>query len=90
MKSDTVVKSMIKQTNNPSTTGGFCIILKQFETDGALEKRLTHMPFTHAFTGSNPVRVTNLLMTETYVSVFFVRENYRMIWGFREVLAMYS
>ncbi len=26
--------------------------------DGALEKRLTHMPFTHAFTGSNPVRVT--------------------------------
>ena len=25
---------------------------------GALEKRLTHMPFTHAFTGSNPVRVT--------------------------------
>ena len=28
------------------------------KTDGALEKRLTHMPFTHAFTGSNPVRVT--------------------------------
>ena len=26
--------------------------------DGALEKRLTHMPFTHAFTGSNPVPVT--------------------------------
>lgn len=25
---------------------------------GPLEKRLTHMPFTHAFTGSNPVRVT--------------------------------
>ena len=25
---------------------------------GSLEKRLTHMPFTHAFTGSNPVRVT--------------------------------
>ena len=28
------------------------------KTDGALEKRLTHMPFTHAFTGSNPVQVT--------------------------------
>ena len=28
------------------------------KTDGALEKRLTHMPFTHAFTGSNPVPVT--------------------------------
>ena len=28
--------------------------------DGALEKRLTHMPFTHAFTGSNPVRVRNV------------------------------
>lgn len=28
--------------------------------NGALEKRLTHMPFTHAFTGSNPVRVTNM------------------------------
>ena len=27
-------------------------------TNGALEKRLTHMPFTHTFTGSNPVRVT--------------------------------
>ena len=26
--------------------------------DGALEKRLTHLPFTQAFTGSNPVRVT--------------------------------
>ena len=25
---------------------------------GLLEKRLTHMPFTHAFTGSNPVQVT--------------------------------
>ena len=25
---------------------------------GRLEKRLTHMPFTHAFTGSNPVPVT--------------------------------
>ena len=25
---------------------------------GPLEKRLTHMPFTHALTGSNPVRVT--------------------------------
>jgi hypothetical protein len=25
---------------------------------GPLEKRLTHMPFTHTFTGSNPVRVT--------------------------------
>ena len=25
---------------------------------GSLEKRLTHMPFTHAFTGSNPVQVT--------------------------------
>ena len=29
---------------------------------GALEKRLTHMPFTHAFTGSNPVRVTMLMI----------------------------
>ena len=28
---------------------------------GALEKRLTHMPFTHAFTGSNPVQVTNFI-----------------------------
>ena len=28
---------------------------------GPLEKRLTHMPFTHAFTGSNPVRVTIIL-----------------------------
>ena len=27
---------------------------------GPLEKRLTHMPFTHALTGSNPVRVTTL------------------------------
>jgi hypothetical protein len=25
---------------------------------GPLEKRLTHLPFTQAFTGSNPVRVT--------------------------------
>ena len=30
----------------------------KFNIHGALEKRLTHMPFTHAFTGSNPVRVT--------------------------------
>ena len=29
--------------------------------DGPLEKWLTHMPFTHAFTGSNPVRVTNFI-----------------------------
>ena len=28
------------------------------QVNGALEKRLTHMPFTHTFTGSNPVRVT--------------------------------
>ena len=27
---------------------------------GGLEKRLTHMPFTHTFTGSNPVSVTML------------------------------
>ena len=33
---------------------------------GPLEKRLTHMPFTHAFTGSNPVRVTitNVLIAQ--------------------------
>lgn len=30
----------------------------KLKVNGALEKRLTHMPFTHAFTGSNPVRVT--------------------------------
>ena len=35
----------------------------QYFTDGALEKRLTHMPFTHTFTGSNPVRVTILKST---------------------------
>ena len=31
---------------------------------GQLVKRLTHMPFTHTFTGSNPVLVTNLIITE--------------------------
>ena len=29
--------------------------------DGPLVKRLTHMPFTHTFTGSSPVRVTTLV-----------------------------
>ncbi len=44
-----------------------------YSADGALEKRLTHMPFTHAFTGSNPVRVTiRRLRPETVF--FFVYE----------------
>ena len=31
---------------------------RKSHNSGGLEKRLTHMPFTHAFTGSNPVSVT--------------------------------
>ena len=34
------------------------VLMKNEGQQGSLEKRLTHMPFTHAFTGSNPVRVT--------------------------------
>ena len=41
--------------------------------DGALEKRLTHMPFTHAFTGSNPVRVT-ILSVGLYIRLFFYKK----------------
>ena len=37
---------------------------------GRLEKRLTHMPFTHAFTGSNPVRVT-IFQTKSERTSFF-------------------
>ena len=33
-------------------------IMKKQSINGLLVKRLTHMPFTHAFMGSNPVRVT--------------------------------
>ncbi len=36
------------------------IIIYAIVENGPLEKRLTHMPFTHALTGSNPVRVTIL------------------------------
>ena len=39
---------------------------------GPLEKRLTHMPFTHAFTGSNPVRVTKCKQTKHYVLLYRV------------------
>ena len=39
---------------------GFKSLLLRHLFYGPLEKRLTHMPFTHAFTGSNPVRVTIL------------------------------
>ena len=39
--------------------------------DGALEKRLTHMPFTHALTGSNPVRVTNMTAKKVLRAFFF-------------------
>lgn len=34
---------------------------------------LTHMPFTHALMGSNPVRVTNLKMTQ-FGCVFFIEK----------------
>ena len=42
----------------------------KFKIYGALEKRLTHMPFTHAFTGSNPVRVTICKHNLNIVEVF--------------------
>ena len=52
------------------------IMKKQFR-NGPLVKRLTHMPFTHAFMGSNPVRVTILKFTDEKSSVFFTqRETY--------------
>ena len=38
----------------------FMCYYKRATKPGLLEKRLTHMPFTHAFTGSNPVQVTIL------------------------------
>ena len=44
--------------------------------DGALEKRLTHMPFTHAFTGSNPVQVTICkLVQDIYLGFLFCLKN---------------
>ena len=36
----------------------YTAIIQRHYKAGPLEKRLTHMPFTHALTGSNPVRVT--------------------------------
>lgn len=36
-------------------------IIKKYPTHGGLVKWLTHTPFTRAFTGSNPVPVTNIL-----------------------------
>ncbi len=39
---------------------------------GALEKRLTHMPFTHTFTGSNPVRVTISLFINLFDLIYFM------------------
>ena len=47
------------------------IMKKQFR-NGPLVKRLTHMPFTHAFMGSNPVRVTILKFTDEKSSVFLL------------------
>ena len=45
----------------------------KFHIHGALEKRLTHMPFTHAFTGSNPVRVTiEKIRSETGAFLFSI------------------
>ena len=41
-----------------SPTTGAISFYSQVQTYGPLVKRLTHMPFTHAFMGSNPVRVT--------------------------------
>ena len=41
---------------------------------GALEKRLTHLPFTQAFTGSNPVRVTNKTQKAFRKGFFIVYE----------------
>ena len=38
---------------------------------GALEKRLTHMPFTHTFTGSNPVRVTTWIFASRFSGSFY-------------------
>jgi hypothetical protein len=42
----------------------------KFNIHGALEKRLTHMPFTHALTGSNPVRVTIFQIKSERTSFF--------------------
>ena len=39
---------------------------------GALEKRLTHMPFTHAFTGSNPVQVTIRKLIQELSWIFYL------------------
>ncbi len=47
-------------------------IMKALEKTGPLEKRLTHMPFTHAFTGSNPVRVTNRKLRQFIVELSFL------------------
>ena len=45
-------------------------VCDDYSADGALEKRLTHMPFTHAFTGSNPVRVTIVKIKSVRTSFF--------------------
>ena len=42
---------------------------------------LTHMPFTHAFMGSNPVRVTNLVIWgNTMCCSFFVKFFYTSLY----------
>lgn len=42
--------------------------------NGPLEKWLTHMPLTHAFTGSNPVRVTMKKMTAVSAVLYYLDE----------------
>jgi hypothetical protein len=46
---------------------------------GPLEKRLTHMPFTHALTGSNPVRVTTHFFTKAQVISYEFKCNSRVV-----------
>ena len=48
---------------------------------GPLEKRLTHLPFTQAFTGSNPVRATKLKIKQILDLFLFIQTTSHQING---------